>query len=79
MKWPGATISGLMRPSGVGPRLEKVATWQDRARVSAGSPVRLTMRGCYGEGTVLTGIKVAVAPTVITFLPIAGLPMLASP
>src|SRR5712691_4816416 len=58
---PGATISGLIRPSAVGPRLLKP---MDALKSSAGNVP--------GGGTV--GRKFSEAPVVITFFALPGLP-----
>src|SRR5207249_10595783 len=60
---PGATMSGLIRPSAVGPRLLKPI---DAVKSSAGQVP--------GGGTV--GLKCNEAPVVITFLELPRLPLL---
>ena len=60
---PGATMSGLIRPSAVGPRLLKPI---DALKSSAGQVP--------GGGTV--GRKFNEAPVVITFFELPGLPVL---
>src|SRR5437879_12904499 len=63
---PGATMSGLIRPSAVGPRLLKPI---DALKSSAGQVP--------GGGTV--GLKFNEAPVVLTFLELPGLPGLGEP
>src|SRR5437763_16509320 len=60
---PGSTMSGLIRPSAVGPRLLKTI---DALKSSAGQVP--------GGGTV--GRKFNEAPVVITFFELPGLPVL---
>ncbi len=65
-------ISGLIRPPGAGPRLEKSII-----SMALSAPVELMLQPSVHEPSSSEGRSFSEAPTVIIFLPLPGVPMVA--
>jgi len=71
---PGAMVSGLTRSPSAGPRLEKPIT-----SMALSAPVGPTLQPSVQSPSSSLGRSFSEAPTLSTFLPVAGLPTVELP